>query len=240
MSGAPDVPPPGTITPPAAAPVILQKLDTYDDLVIQVGSYLFGRTDLQAQIPVFLRLFEAKVNRKLMCRQMETRVISTIDLTSVEPEFISLPPDFQTMRRVRLVNGTDPKKPKLLFATGQQIDDLREKYPNPGQPIYFSVFGSEMELLPVPNFAYQVEMVYRIYITPLTAASETNWLFDLAPDAYLYGTLMEVAPYLHDDERIPVWAQGVQAALDGLNTLSEQALYNAGPLVMRRRGRGYG
>jgi hypothetical protein len=217
----------------------VSTLNTYDDLVIQVGSYLFGRTDLQTQVPVFVRLFEAKANRKLLCRQMETRATATVELTSSSPEFISLPVDFQTMRRVRLLNGASPSKPKLKFLTGQGIDDMREKYPSAGQPIWFSLFGNEMELLPVPNVAYQIEMIYRIYLPPLGTVNEANWLLDLAPDAYLYGTLMEVAPYLHDDERIPVWAQGVQAAVADLNTLSEEALYNAGPLTMRRKGRGY-
>ena len=217
----------------------MSTLNTYDDLVVQVGSYLFGRTDLQTQVPVFVRLFEAKANRSLFCRQMETRAVATVDLSGSTPEFLDLPDDFQTMRRVRLLNGADPQKPKLRFATLQQIDDLREANRSPGAPVWFTLFANEMEILPVPNFAYQLEMTYRIYLPPLGTVNETNWLLGLAPDAYLYGALMEVAPYLHNDERIPTWAQGVQAAFDGVNVLSEKALYNAGPLTMRRKGRGY-
>jgi hypothetical protein len=230
-------------------------LSSYDDLVQRCQDWLFGRTDLAIQVPTFIQMFEAKANRKLFCRQMENRAVTIIDLNEIEPEFVDLPIGFQSMRRVRLVNAGFPQKPHLKFLTGQQIDEKRGSHQTPGTPIWFSVFGQEMELCPTPNFAFEIEMVYRAYITPLgnpvvtpapppgTPANldpaPTNWLLQTAPDAYLYGTLMEAAPYLHDDERIPVWASGVQAAFADLNALSDEATYNAGPLSWRRKGSSY-
>jgi hypothetical protein len=221
-------------------------LSTYTDLVQKCQDWLFGRADIAPQVPTFIRLFEAKANRKLLCRQMEARTITTVNPNDTEAEFLDLPSDFQTMRRVRLVGAVNGRKPRLKFATGAQLDDLRDKNPSPGQPIWFSIFGDELELCPTPNAVVQVEMVYRVYIPPLGGVDadtglsiDTNWLLTLAPDTYLYGALMEAAPYLHDDERIPVWASGVQAALQDLNILSDEATYNAGPLVMRRNASGY-
>lgn len=236
---------------------------TTADLIQRCQDWLFGRTDLAPRIPDFITLFEAKANRTLKCRQMEMRAVSVIDLTNPEPQFLALPPFFQTMRRVHmkpisspspggsraapgLQNSLSPEgfanpnsAPRLKFATQSQIDDLRNIHLSPGTPIWFALFGNEMELFPIPDFAYQIEMVYRSYIPSLNS-NTTNWLLALAPDAYLYGTLMEAAPYLHEDDRIQVWGAGVQAAFDKLNELSEDALYNAGPLVIRRKGRGYG
>lgn len=221
------------------------------DLIQRVQDWLFGRSDLAARVPDFITLFEAKANRKLLCRQMEGRVVATIDPTSSDPDFLLLPDDFQTMRRVRLVNSQIPSfgggknKPRLKFATGAQMDDLRQKNVPTGAPIWFSIVGNEMELAPTPDFAYGVEMVYRNYLPPLGGEDAlgnlitTNWLLALAPDAYLYGALMEAAPYLHEDDRIAVWSSGVQSAFDDLNQLSDEASFNAGPLVMRRKGCGY-
>jgi hypothetical protein len=216
------------------------------DLTTKVGQWLFGRTDLAPIVPDFVTLFEAKANRTLFVRQMETRVIATIDPTSPEPEYLALPPNFQTMRRVRLLNSSTNRKPRLTFATGAQLDDERDKIDDqPGEPVFFTLFGSEMELCPTPDQTYKVEMVYRTNIPGLGSLDETgsaittNWLLQMAPDAYLYGALMEAAPYLMDDDRIPTWATGVQAAFKELNDLSEEALYNAGPLVMRSRRRSY-
>jgi hypothetical protein len=222
------------------------SLLTYTDLVQACQDWLFGRADIAPRVPDFIRLFEGKANRNLLCRQMENRCVTTIDINVSEPEFLLLPVDFQSMRRVRLLNafsggtGAIPAKPRLKFATGAQLDDIRALNPNPGPPVWFGIFGNEMELVPTPDNNYPVEIVYRMYLPPLATAPEgTNWLFSFAPDAYLYGTLMEAAPYLHDDDRIPVWQAGAAAAISELNSLSEEASYNAGPLTIRRTRRGY-
>jgi hypothetical protein len=212
---------------------------TYDDLVQRCQDWLFGRVDIAAQVPTYIQLFEAKANRTLKCRQMETRAIAIVDTTVGAPEFLPLPPLFHTMRRVRIVDGAINGKPSLRFATGQQMSVLRDKLNTPGEPVWFTLFGNEIELYPVPGAPYQIEMVYRATIPPLSPANETNWLLAMAPDAYLYGVMMEAAPYLHDDDRVQMWSAGAQAAITQLNDLSEEALYNAGPLVTRLRGRGY-
>lgn len=196
-------------------------------------------------VPTFITLFEAKANRKLTVRQMETRTSMTLDTTQSEPEFIALPGDFQTMRRVRLINTFEPgisgqiNKPSLKYATGVQIDDLRQQNLPAGAPVWYTLFGSEMEICPTPDQDYGIEMVYRTILPALSPTNEVNWLLQMAPDAYLYGALMEAAPYLHEDDRIAVWSAGVQSAFDDLNKLSEEAIYAAGPLTIRRKGRGY-
>lgn len=221
---------------------------TYTDLVQRCQDWLFGRTDIALRVPDFITMFEAKANRALFCRQMEARAIAAINIVFSEPQYLLLPPDFHTMRRVRVLppaSVTSSNKPRLKFATGAQMDDIRQKNPAVGLPVWFTIFGSEVELCPTPDQNYNIEMVYRTYIPALnsTPAGGTlitsNWLLTLAPDAYLYGTLMEAAPYLQDDDRIQVWATGVAAAFKGLNDLSEEATFNAGPLVMRRKGSPY-
>jgi len=215
------------------------------DLITACQNWLFGRTDLAARVPEFITLFEAKANRNLLCRQMECRVVATVDMTSIEPEILALPSDFHSMRRVRVISPIPqegsgaPSKPRLKYATGAQIDDIRQRHQTPGCPVWFTIFGNEIEVFPDPDIAYQIEMIYRNYIPPLGGTNATNWLLGIAPDAYLYGTLMEAAPYLHEDERIQVWSSGVSAAFEELNQLSKEATYNAGPLVVRRKGRGY-
>ena len=250
-------------------PAAAAGINSYNDLVQRCSEWLFNRVDILPQVPTFIQMFEAKANRKLLCRQMEARAVTIINLNEIEPEFVDLPIGFQSMRRVRVLGVPSQGKPKLKFLTGQQMDDIREKNQTPSAPIWFSIFGQEMELCPTPNAAYEIEMVYRAYLTPLgnppvvipvggggagppvptpflapgdpanLTPAITNWLLQTAPDAYLYGTLMEAAPYLHDDERIAVWASGVQAAFADLNALSDEATYNAGPLSWRRKGSSY-
>src|SRR3954447_1043776 len=97
-----------------------QILD-YASLQSAVIEYLARDQDatLISRIPTFIQLAEAKFNRQLFVRQMEQRATALVDLGSSEPEFISLPADFQSMRRVRLSSVAG--KPCLSFKSGTQL-----------------------------------------------------------------------------------------------------------------------
>jgi hypothetical protein len=58
----------------------------------------------------------------------------------------------------------------------------------------------------------------------------------LAPDLYLYGALLESAPYIKEDGRIQVWATGLSTSLDALNNLGLTSTFNSGPMIMRPSG----
>lgn len=212
---------------------------TNDDLVEAVQGWLFGRSDLASRAPDFIRMCEAKFNRKLDHPKMDQRATATINLNSDEPEFMSLPGDIVYMKRVRIT--TLPGKPKLKFTTLHQIQHLREENGDAtGQPEWFAIVGDEMEFCPTPDQAYGLEMVYRKVVPALAAqGSGTNWLYALAPDAYLYGALLEAAAFLHEDERITVWANGFEGAITDLNGTGEKQANNAGPLVRRSNRRAY-
>lgn len=205
-------------------------------LTTAISEYLAREEDatLIARIPSFVQLTEAKLNRELMVRQMEVRSIAIPNLASDEPEFISLPTDFQSMRRIRLSSAEG--KPYLSYRSPTQIDEARMASANvSGRPSEFTIFGNEIELRPTPDTAVTIEMVYRRLIPSLNANS-TNWLLDLAPDIYLYGALLESAPYIKEDGRIQTWGAGFSSALDGLNRLGMTSTFNAGPLQVLTSG----
>jgi hypothetical protein len=215
----------------------MATITDYDSLVAAATEYLARDQDttLIARIPTFVQLLEAKANRELFVRQMETRATAVIDTGAGSPEFISLPSDFQSMRRIRLssVDG----KPSLEFKSGVQMDEYRYSTSDvAGRPKYFSIMGDEIELAPTPDANYTIEMVYRKNIPALTSTNTTNWLLTLAPDLYLYGALLESAPYMKEDERIQTWGLGFKSALDGLNNLGMASTFNAGPIGVRISG----
>lgn len=214
----------------------MTQITDHASLVTAVTEYLARDQDatLIARIPTFIQLAEAKFNRELFVRQMEQRSTALTDSASSEPEFISLPSDFQSMRRVRLSSVTG--KPHLSFLSGTQMDEYRYGGGNTaGQPRYFTIFGTELELYPTPDAAYTIEMVYRQNI-PALATNDPNWLLTLAPDVYLYGALLESAPYIKEDGRIQTWGLGFTTALDGLNRLGLTSTFNAGPMTVRASG----
>lgn len=214
----------------------MTQIVDYASLQSAVTEYLARDQDatLISRIPTFIQLAEAKFNRQLFVRQMEQRATAMVNLGSSEPEFISLPVDFQSMRRVRLSSVAG--KPCVSFKSGTQLDEYRFGISDvAGQPRYFTVFGDEIELAPTPDTAHTVEMVYRRNIPPL-ATNDSNWLLTLAPDLYLYGALLESAPYIKEDGRIQTWGLGFSSALNDLNNLGLTSTFNAGPMAVHVSG----
>jgi len=50
---------------------------------------------------------------------------------------------------------------------------------------------------------------------PLDSSNQSNWFTQYAPQALLYGSLLQAMPFLKNDERIPMW----QAQYDKIITV---------------------
>lgn len=204
-------------------------LANYSDLKAAVANWL-DRTDLTARVPEFITLAEAKLNRDLRARQMEQR--STANTVASEP-FLTLPTDFQSVRRLRVLSAADdPIKPELKYLTPDQLNEYRvTRSPASASPTHFTIKGDQFELWPTPDAVYTLDMVYRKNIPALSDSSPTNWLLTYAPDVYLYGALLEAAPYLMDDERIGVWSAAFGAVISSVNRVGWASSFIASPLV---------
>lgn len=212
-------------------------ITNYSQLVSAITEWLARDQDatLVARIPDFITLAEAKFNRELRSYQMEKRSTTIVDTTTTEPQYISLPTDYQSMRRLRITSLDT--KPSLRFMSPVQAEEYQQSYGGTtGQPVGYTLFGTELELTPTPDSNYTLEMIYRSQIPALTATNTTNWLLTSHPDAYLYGSLLESAPYIKDDGRIQIWTAAFQYAVDSINKNSQDAIYNAGPLAMSVSG----
>ena len=84
------------------------------------------------------------------------------------------------------------------------------------------MIGTEIQVYPPPDGTYTAELVYYAEIPALTDSNTTNWLLTLAPDIYLYGTLMQTAPYLQDDARLQTWAALYQKKMQDIEISNER------------------
>ena len=181
-------------------------ITTYAELQSAVADWL-NRTDLTSAITNFISLAEAEFQRTIRHRKMITRSDATID-----SEYSATPGDWY--QSVSLILKTDPVHP-LEYVTNEAMNDLKATSSAVGKPNYYTHVGTEIQVYPAPDgTGYTGEVVYYAKIPPLTDSNTSNWLLDLAPDIYLYGTLVQSAPYLRDDERTGVWAslykQGIE------------------------------
>ena len=173
-------------------------ISNYSELKLAIADWL-DRTDLTDSIPDFITLAETRHRRDFKIRRMETRVTAN---TIVDSEYYTLPDNFVAMRNIQL--NTNPKT-SLEYLTPEQMDRIHAGSTK-GKPKAFSIIGNNIQLRPIPDSVYQIEMLYFKYFTPLSDSNTTNDMLTYHPDAYLYGALVEAEPYLQNDKRIQVWA----------------------------------
>lgn len=200
-------------------------LVNYSDLKTSIADWL-NRSDLTSVIPDFITLAEASFNKEIRNRKMIKRATATID-----SQYSAVPADW--LQTVDFVIEANPVV-TLEFITNEKLDKLRETYTSSGTPKFYTIVGQELEVLPVPDSATLTgEITYYSKIPNLTDVNPTNWLMNSSPDIYLYGSLLQSAPYLVDDSRIPVWASMYQKLVKDLEIADQKARVGDSTLKMK-------
>lgn len=194
---------------------------SYADLQTSIANFL-ARDDLTAQIPDFIQLAEARINRELETREQEKRVQATL---VAGDEYIALPTDLREVREVKL--NTSPLT-VLSYASPTGLDT---QYSSNGQgkPQGYSIVGKEMKIRPIPDSGYTMEIVYIGDVDALSAVS-TPILFTRSPDLYLYGALTEAYVYLLDEQRAAQYDEKFTRAINEVRMDEERSHYGTGPL----------
>jgi len=204
-------------------------LSTYTELKDAVADWL-DRSDLTARIPDFIALAEARISRDLRIRPMEVR---SIMYTTSGQKYFNLPGGYLQMRNIQL--NTNPTA-ALEYITPEMLDRLYGSNAT-GKPRAYTLIGDEIQLAPVPDSAYELEIAFYEKFTPLGNGSAgtvtNNWLTENAPDVLLYGALMEAEPFIKNDERVPVWLNGYSNAIDKLQRQDKRDRHSGSTLRVR-------
>ena len=202
-------------------------LTTYNELKTSIGDWL-NRSDLTTAIPDFISLAEAQIERTLRTRQMIVRANASFDA-----QYGAVPSDFLEVKSLKLTS-TNPQTP-LSFLSIDALDAEMTKYTASGKPRFFGVVGGQFRIVPTPDANYTTELTYYAKLTKLSTSVASNWLLSSSPDIYLYGSLLQAAPYLQDDARIQTWATLYERALNDLQTADDRGSSSGGALLTRAK-----
>ena len=201
-------------------------LDTFSGLKTTIADYL-NRDDLTSIVPSFITLAEAKFNRKLRVRQMVKRATATLDT-----QYFAFPADFLQAKEFQL--NTNPIT-YLQYVTQNQGDySSSTQYISVGKPQFYTIIGTQIQVIPTPDTGYTGELTYYGKIPALSDSNTSNWLLIYAPDLYLYGALLEAAPYLKDDERLATWSTLYTNSLGDIEIADQRASVASTPIVRAR------
>ena len=175
---------------------------TYDSLVENIQSYL-ERTDTATleKIPLFIMLTEQIIASQI--KFLGNLTVNTSTMTA-STSIIDKPARWHKTVSMNITVAGE-RQPVLL----RKYEYLREYWPNAtstGTPEFYSDYDYTHWLVaPTPDLAYTFEVLYYERIQPLDSSNQTNWFTIYAPQALLYGSLLQAMPFLKNDERMAMW-----------------------------------
>ena len=87
-----------------------------------------------------------------------------------------------------------------------------------GAPKYYADYDYQHWLVaPTPDQGYTFEVLFYERIPPLATTNQTNWLTQYAPNAMIFGTLLQAMIFLKNDQR-QIFQQKYDAAIAALKT----------------------
>jgi len=188
---------------------------TYDSLVADISSYL-ERTDTATleKIPTFIMLAEQVIAAEI--KFLGNLTVNQSNMVQGQAVIDKPARWHKTVSMNVTVGGV--RQPVLL----RKYEYLREYWPDPTDtdvPKFYCDYDYTHWLVaPTPDSAYTFEVLYYERIQPLDSSNQTNWFTIYAPQALLYGSLLQAMPFLKNDERIPMWQAQYQNIMNVLKT----------------------
>lgn len=194
---------------------------TYNSLFNDISTYL-ERTDTATldKIPTFIMLAEQVLASEI--KFLGNLTVNESTMVQGNP-IITKPARW---RKTVSMNVTVAGERQPVFL--RTYEYMRQFWPDDAQegvPQYYGDYDYQHWLIaPTPDDAYTFEVMYYEEVQPLDATNQQNWFTQYAPQAMLYGSLLQAMPFLKNDERMPMWQAQYDKIVNQLKTENIQRL----------------
>jgi hypothetical protein len=186
---------------------------TYDTLVTAVEQYL-ERSDASVvnQIPTFITLAEFEIAQQI--KTLGQIEVAQGNMQTGNP-VIPKPARWRKTVSMSVIDSTGDRNPVLLrkyeYLTNYNAQS------SSGLPLYYGDYDYDnWYVSPIPDAAYQFEVLVYQRLQPLSSTNQTNWLTNNAPNAMLFGTLLQASIYVTNDARLQLFQQKYDTAMQAL------------------------
>jgi hypothetical protein len=171
---------------------------TYDNLITVIEQYLERKDPAVVnQIPTFITLCEFEIAQQIKTlgqQQVVNAVMSANNAVIQKPARWRKTVSFN-------VTGSSGTPSPVFVRKYEYLLNYNTGGTN-GQPLYYADYDYDNWLVsPTPDAAYPFQVLYYERISPLSSDNQTNWLTQNAPNAMVFGTLLQAMPFLKNDQR---------------------------------------
>lgn len=202
---------------------------TYTTLVENIQSYL-ERDDTATveKIPLFIMLAEQIIASQI--KFLGNLTVNTSNMVAATAIIAKPARWHKTVSMNVTVSGS--KQPVYL----RKYEYLREYWPDAAAtsvPLYYADYDYTNWLVaPTPTAAYAFEVLYYERIQPLDSTNQTNWFTIYAPQALLYGSLLQAMPFVKNDERMGMWQSNYDQIMQTLKAEDVQRIGDRQAIVL--------
>jgi hypothetical protein len=185
---------------------------TYDSLVETTLQYL-ERSDAatREQIPTFITMCEFEIAQQIKTLGQMQVVESMMNAGN---NVIAKPARWRKTVSFNVVN--DEGRQPVFLRKYEYIKSYTPDSGTEGLPLYYGDYDYEHWIVaPTPDQDYIFEVLFYERLSPLSSDNQTNWLTQNAPNAMLFGTLLQAMPFLKNDQRT-IFQQKYDQAMQSL------------------------
>jgi len=194
---------------------------TYGQLKTAIQDFTeYTETSFVTNLPVFIRGAEDRIFTLVDLELFRKNATST--LTATDP-YLTVPSDYLAPFSFQITTSGSES-----FLSSKDVNFVQQyslDYGANALPKYYSVFDVDNFIVgPTPDQAYTVELHYYYRPASLTAGADgdTSWLGENAPNALLYGSLVEAYTYMKgEQDLINIYQQRFGEELQRLKDLAE-------------------
>lgn len=210
---------------------------TYNSLLNDMRAYLERGATLATdptvyeQLPSLINLAERRLSREIKVLGTVTVMTGTLSAgQSVYPK----PNRWRETVSMNFGTGTGQNTRREIYPRSYEY--CRSFWPDStqtGNPRFYADYDySNWLIVPAPAVDTPFEVLFHDQPPYLDDTTQTNWWTEYAPNALLYASLLEAAPFLKNPESIQVWEGFYNRAIAAINGEDVRQIVDRG--IIRR------
>lgn len=151
---------------------------TYAEIKTEVIGFLGGRTDFTARVDNIVNLAQMRIARLSVFEELNTTLTDDLTLTASisDDKKYTLPSNLRNIYAIKVYDEVGTRYKRLVGLPSAKFD---EKIANPeklsrGMPDFYHRWGSAIEMYPIIDQDYKIDVRYSAWPTPFTTEGQKS------------------------------------------------------------------